>query len=174
MEIKVVYKSGDFSFYMNGQLAYTSAKAMLALRYKVSVSAANETAPKFIIKQKSSMLSVSFEIDRGDTSLQFKVASARKHHFQCKSDSDTYDIYGHKIETCSVYKNDAQVAWWDLKYSTDPKIIANSDCDPELLISFYILTNKLIEVRNDGQGIVKPLLTNIFEERPVDPNWQPK
>lgn len=174
MEIKIVYKSADFSFYMNGQLAYTSEKAMLALRYKVSVYAAKESEPKFIIKQKSSMLSVVFEIARAGTSLQFTVASARKHHFQCKSGSDRYDIYGHKIETCSVYKNDAQVAWWDLKYSTDPKIIANSDCDPGLLISFFILTNKLIEVRNDGQGIVKPLLTNVFEERPFDPNWQLK
>lgn len=175
MEIKIISNSWDYDFYVNQQLAYRSSKETPSLRYKVSVYAGNDSSPKMVIKQKSSMLSVSFEITRADnTAILFKVVSAIRHHFRCKPGNDTYDIYGHKIETCSVYKNDIQIAWWDLQYSNDAKIVADNNSDQELLIAFYILTNKLIQVRNNGQGIFERMATNISESRPFDANWHPQ
>lgn len=176
MQISIDSSSfGGYVFSVNGTVMYREA-ITFSLGFKKKICAGNETKPLIILKRKSFLVVVRYSIDRysDKSQLIFKVKSTLRHHFQCVDKNDTYDIYGHKIEVCSVYKNNVQVAWWDLKAGTgNEKIIANNDIDMELIISFYILANRLIFIRNDGQGILGNMLTNAFEERAFDTIWQP-
>ena len=65
---------------------------------------------------------------------------------QCRVGPDLYLIYGHRGRKYSIFKNDIQGAWWDRKAVTwfagdNYKIIADKDCDIDLIISFCLIVD---------------------------------
>jgi hypothetical protein len=92
---------------------------------------------------------------------------------------DTYDIYGHKGRKFSIYKNNVQIAWWDknlmaLFAGDQYKIIADSDCDKELIVTFCIIIDQF---KDDGsKGELNLDFGNVIvpEVKPFDPTWRPK
>ncbi len=121
-----------------------------------------------------------YKIVRSDnTEIEWETVELIKRHHRCVVNNDTYDIYGHKERKFSIYKNNVQIAWWDKNmvsfFAGDQyKIIANSDCDKELITTFCLIIdqfkddNKKGELNLDIGNLILP------EARPFNPAWQPK
>lgn len=108
--------------------------------------------------------------------INFKTKSFWKSHYQCQHGKDIFDIYSHVGTKCSVFKNDKQIAWWDIDTVTllegdNYTIVTNSSSDQELLIAFCLMLDK-----NMG-GSFEVLTVNVGnildEAKAFDPNWKP-
>jgi uncharacterized protein YxjI len=135
---------------------------------------------KYIIGKKWTLFTTSFSLIRleDDNILAFRTRSFWKRHYFCVVGMDMYDIYGHTGRKYSVYKNEIQVAWWAQEavawFNGDNyKIVADKDCDYELIISFCLAIDAAFS--NDNSGILSIRTGSMGPQaKRFDESWQPK
>jgi uncharacterized protein YxjI len=172
---------GDkYEIFTDGQQTYNASAKIFRIFAEINLFEFNSEAPRMIIKKRFAFFAAKYNITRWDQAVfEFKTVSFWRSHFQCLCGPDMYDIYGHRGRKYSVYKNDRQVAWWDKKAVTwfngdNYKIIADKDCDKNLIISFclvidnYASNDKEKKAFNFDIGKIGP------QAKKFDSSWQPK
>ncbi len=185
MEIDINQKKisvGDkYQIFIDGEQTHFASRQLLQLIPQINLFKIDEGRARMIIDKRVSAFKESYDITRWDNNLvRFRTKSIWKSHYQCQCGSDLYDIYGHRGRKYSIYKNDIQIAWWDKKavswFAGDNyKIIADKDCDAELLISFCLIVDNFSSENNKNDAIFNYDLGNIgFQAKKFDDTWQPK
>jgi uncharacterized protein YxjI len=184
MEININQKKisiGDkYKIFIEDQEVYAASTKLFKLLSEINLFETGGGNPKMTMNKKWSWLKPGYDLTRWDGSLlEFRTVSFWKHHYQCQSGNDYYDVYGHKGRKYSVYKNDTQIAWWEKKRVTwfagdNYKIIANSTCDRELLISFCLVIDNYFSDDHDGNTVTINIGSIGPQAKKFDPNWEPK
>ena len=185
MEIDINQKKisiGDkYQIFTDGQQTYSATRRLLQLLPEINLFQNNNSGrARMTINKHLSWFKAKYDITRWDNNvLQFRTNSIWKLHYQCQFGSDTYNIYGHKGRKYSIYKNETQVAWWDKKaviwFAGDNyKIIADKDCDVDLIISFCLIIDNFSSNDHDGKTVTYDLGNLGFQAKKFDNTWQPK
>jgi len=185
MEIDINQKKisvGDkYKIFTDGQHTHNATKDFLQLLPEINLFDNNAGLARITINKRFSWFKAKYEITtrRDNNILPFTTKSYWKLHYQCQCGTTHYDIYGHRGLKYSIYKNDIQIAWWGKKAVTwfagdNYKIIADKDCDIELIVSFCLIIDNFSS--NDEKGdTVKYDLGNIgFQAKKFDYNWVQK
>ncbi|HWV75512.1 MAG TPA: hypothetical protein VN040_27535 [Pseudosphingobacterium sp.] len=183
MEIVVTQKKisiGDkYNIFTNGQPTHKASKRLLQLLAEIRLFESNGITTDVIINRRFTWLKPAYDITNKNLQvLSFRTKSFWKRHYQCQSNSDTYDIYRHRGLKYSIFKNDQQVAWWGKSIITwfegdSYRIIANDDCDVDLIISFCLIIDN-ISGNHDTEVITLNIGNIGFQARKFDPQWQPR
>lgn len=185
MEIDINQKKisiGDkYQIFTNGQQTHSATRELLQLFPEIYLfeNSFSERA-RMRINKRISMFKAAYDITRWDNNiLEFRTKSIWKLYYQCQCGSDIYDIYGHRGRKYSIYKNNNQVAWWDKKAVTwfagdNYKIIADKDCDVNLIISFCLIVDNFSSEDHDGNTVTYDFGNIGFQAKTFDKNWQPK
>lgn len=183
MEIVITQKQisvGDkYNIFTNGQPTYKASKQLLQLLAEIRLFESNGITPHVVINRRFTWLKPAYDItNKNRQVLTFRTRSFWKRHYQCQSSSDIYDIYRHKGLKYSIFKNNQQIAWWEKSTITwfegdNYRIIANDDCDTELIISFCLIIDN-ISGHHDTQIITINIGNIGFQARKFDSEWQPK
>ncbi|MFT3703143.1 MAG: hypothetical protein QM802_12270 [Agriterribacter sp.] len=185
MEIDINQKKisiGDkYQIFTDGQPTHSATRALFKLLPEVNLfeNGFGERA-RMTINKRFSWLKAKYDITRWDKNiLAFTTKSYWKLHYQCQCGADAYDIYGHRGRKYSIYKNYIQVAWWDKKavswFAGDNyKIIADKDCDTNLIISFCLIIDNFSSDNHDGNTATYDMGNIGFRAQKFDENWQPK
>ncbi|MFK8046525.1 MAG: hypothetical protein AB8B72_13595 [Crocinitomicaceae bacterium] len=134
---------------------------------------------KFEIKKGGGWFKLKYNlIKEPNQVLELKRIGGWKGYFECLVNEDVYELHAHKGRKYSVFKNSNQMAWWDKNavswFGGDRyKIIADSNADIELLISFCLA----IDVKSGGSE--GSALTYDFghigsTSKKFDRSWRPK
>jgi uncharacterized protein YxjI len=185
MEIDINQKKisiGDkYQIFTDGQQTHRASKALLQLLAEIRLfENKSGDQPRMTINKRLSWFKAKYDITRWDDNvLKFRTQSYWKSYYQCQSGADTYDIYGHKGRKYSIYKNNRQVAWWDKKAVTwfagdNYKIIADKDCDVNLLISFCLIIDNFTSDDHDSTAVTYNIGKIAFQAKIFDENWKPK
>ena len=184
MEIDVNQKKisiGDkYQIYTDRQQTHFATRQLLQLLPEINLFENSGGRPRMIITKRLSWFKAKYDITRWDNNiLNFRTKSIWKLHYQCQSGPDLYDIYGHRGRKYSVYKNDVQVAYWDKKAVTwfagdNYKIIADRDCDKDLILSFCLIVDNFSSDSNDGNTVTYDLGNIGFQAKKFDETWHPK
>jgi uncharacterized protein YxjI len=183
MEIVITQKKisiGDkYNIFTNGQPTHKVSKQPLQLLAKIRLFESNGITPDVIINRRFTWLKPAYDITIKNLQvLAFRTRSFWKRHYRCQSNSDIYDIYRHRGLKYSIFKNNQQIAWWEKSTITwfegdNYRIIANNDCDTDLIISFCLIIDN-ISGHHDTQ-IMTINIGNIgFQAKTFDSLWQPK
>ena len=171
---------GDkYQIFIDGQQRYSGAKKLFRWLAEIELSDLMNQQVRLTIKKRLSLFRAKFRIIYPmGIEYQFETISYWKLHYRCVFNKDTYEIYGHRGRKYSVYKNGIQIAWWDKELVSwfngdNYTIIADNDCNYELLIAFCLVID---EFRSDDNksavnidvGHIGPLAMQF------NPNWQPK
>ncbi len=170
-----------FQIFTDGQKSHISTRKFLRMLPQITLIEANDSKRiKMTINKHFSTLGAKYDITTENNSiLQFRTKSVWKRHYQCQYSFDTYDIYGHRGRKYSIFRNDIQVAWWDRNDGTwlppdNYKIITDSDCDTELIISFCLVVDNFSNEDNDGNRGGLGLGYVGREAKKFDRQWRPK
>jgi uncharacterized protein YxjI len=184
MEIDVNQKKisiGDkYRIFIDGEEKYFASRQLFRLLAHVSLYETGTKLQKLSIKKRFSFFKAKYDITRFDYSRwQFRTKSFWKFHFECISGADVFEIYGHRGRKFSIFKNNEQIAWWNKQAVTwfagdNYKIIANKDCDVELIIAFCLIIDNYLSDKHDGSTVTYDVGNIGFEARKFDPAWQPK
>jgi len=184
MEIDVNQKKisiGDkYRIFVDGQETYLASRQLFQLLPEINLFKTGEERARVTINKRLSWLKARYDITRWDNNiLQFRTISFWKLHYECQLGPDLYTIYGHRGRKYSIFKNDTQVAWWDKKAVTwsagdNYKIIADKDCDIDLIISFCLIVDNFSSDDHDGNMVTIDLGNIGFQQKRFDNNWQPK
>lgn len=172
---------GDkYKIFIEGKQIYLASRRLLQLFPEINLFKIGEERPRMTINKRLSWFKANYDITRWDNNvLQYRTKSVWKRQDQCQVGPDLYMIYGHRGRKYSIFKNDTQVAWWDKKAVTwfagdNYKIIADKDCDIDLIISFCLIVGDFSSENHDG-NVVNFNFSNIgFQQKKFDNNWQPK
>ena len=163
-----------FNIFIDGKLSYTTSRNIFSWFARIKLFLNEQENPVIIIKQKN-WIKTRYEIVELDNNAkQFQNTNIWKLNYKCIVGSDSYEIFGQKGFKYSVFKNNIQIAWWDRVSVINLeipqyKIIADSDSNPELLISFCLIIDNLSKPSN---GID---FGNILQgSRKFDAEWKPK
>lgn len=181
MEIVVAQKKiavGDkYSIFTNGRPTHKASRQLLQLLAKILLFESSEVTPHLIINRKFTWLKPAYDIIKKDHQvLAFRTKSFWKRHYQCQSNADIYDIYRHRGLKYSIFKNNQQVAWWEKSIITwfegdSYRIIANDDCEANLLISFCLIIDN-ISGHHDTQMMTINIGNIGFQAKKFDSQWQ--
>ena len=183
MEIDINQKKisiGDkYQIFIDGQQKHSASSKLFRLLPEIELYELDSDFPRMRINKRFNLITAKYDITTHDVKVyEFRTKSFWKGHFQCICDADIYDIYVHRGLKYSVYKNDLQVAWWTKHavswFSGDNyKIIADRNCDYNLLISFCLIIDNY---RSEGNK--KAINIDIGRIGPqakkFDLNWHPK
>jgi len=183
MEIVITQKKisiGDkYNIFTDGQPTHKASKQLLQLLAEIRLFESNGITPDVIINRRFTWLKPAYDISNKNRHiLAFRTRSFWKRHYCCQSNSDIYDIYRHRGLKYSIFKNNQQIAWWEKSTITwfegdNYRIIANDDCDTELIISFCLIIDN-ISGHHDTQ-IMTINIGNIgFQAKIFDSQWRPK
>lgn len=172
---------GDkYLIFINGRKTHSASTQLISWLSEINLFEGERAEPKFVIKKNQTFFKISFDLVKWDTTVfEFRTKSYWKNHYFCQVGQDLYDIFGHHGRKYSVYKNDKQIAWWDKEAVTwfngdNYKIIADKDCDCELLMAFCLIIDNT-QSRDNGRNAVTIDLGNIGSQaREFDSNWRPK
>jgi len=184
MEIDINQKKisiGDkYQIFTDGQLTHSAASELFNLLPVVNLFENNYEMPRMIISKRLSWFKAKYDITQWDNDVfEFRTNSFWKLHYRCQVGNDVYDIYGHRSIKYTIYKNNIQIAWWDKKavswFAGDNyKIIADKDCNFNLLISFCLIIDNFSSDDNDGNALNIDLGSFGFQAKKFDLNWKPK
>jgi uncharacterized protein YxjI len=184
MEIDINQKKisiGDkYQIFIDGQQTHFASRKLWRLMPEINLFEIGDDTPEITINRRLSWFRARYDITRGtNTVLQFRTKSFWKHHYQCQSAADNYDIYGHRGRKYSIYKNDVQVAWWDKKAVTwfagdNYKITADKDCDVDLIISFCLVVDNFSSDDHGDKAVTYNVGNIGFQAKKFDQNWFPK
>jgi uncharacterized protein YxjI len=184
MEIDINQKKisiGDkYQIFINGQQTHRASAKIFRIFAEINLFDMSSDFPEMTIKRRFAFFKAKFDITRkNDAVIELRTISFWKSHFQCVSGADMYDIYGHRGRKYSVYKNDRQTAWWDKQavswFNGDNyKIVADKDCDKNLIISFCLAIDNYASNDNEKKAVNIDIGKIGPQARKFDPNWQPK
>lgn len=184
MEIDINQKkisiSDKSNIFIDGQQTHVASKELLTWLPEIHLYESGHDTPRYTIKKKWTLFKPSYNLTRWDNNIfEFRTKHFWKSHYCCQVEQDLYDIFGHKGRKYSVYKNDRQVAWWDKRAVSwfegdNYKIIADKDCDYELLISFCLVIDNAFSSDKDGNTITIDFGHIGPQARKFEPTWQPK
>jgi len=184
MEIDINQKKisiGDkYKIFIDGKPSYNASRQLFKLLPVINLFDNDGNGPKMTINKRFSWFKAKYDITRRDNNiLEFRTKSYWKNYYQCQVGADVYDIYGHRGRKYSIYKNYNQVAWWDKKpvswFAGDNyKIIADKDCDPELIISFCLTVDNFSSDDHDGNTVTFNLGNIGPQVKKFDTTWQAK
>lgn len=169
-----------YQIFVDGQPTHSASNRLFRWLAEINLVENGLAKPKYIIKKKWGLFNTSFDLTRWDNRVsKFRTKNFWKNHYFCQVGQDLFEIFGHKGRKYSIYKNDKQVAWWDKKavawFNGDNyKIIADKDCDHELIISFCLIIDN-IQSNDNEVNLLTVDLGNIGpHEKKFDATWQPK
>ena len=184
MEIDINQKKisiGDkYQIFIDGQQTHTASKEIFQFLPTINLFDNIGGRAKIKIKKRISWFEAKYDLTRWDNNiLEFKTTSFWKLSYQCQCDSDMYEVYGHKGRKYSVYKNNIQVAWWDKEAVTwfegdNYKIIADNDCDVDLVIAFCLIVDNFSSDDHEGNTVTYDFGNIGFQAKKFDNNWEPK
>ncbi|HET6996515.1 MAG TPA: hypothetical protein VFI06_16080 [Chitinophagaceae bacterium] len=184
MEIDINQKKisvGDkYKIFIDGQQTHYASRKLWRLMPEINLFDNDHDKPRMIINKRLSWFRAKYDITRwNEKVLEFRTKSYWKHHYQCQSGSDTYDVYGHRGRKYSIYKNDVQIAWWDKRAVTwfagdNYKITADKDCDVDLIISFCLVVDNFSSDDHNGNAVTLNVGNIGFQVKKFDENWLPK
>jgi hypothetical protein len=167
------------NIFIDGQQTYFASKELFSFNSVINLFVNGTGRSRMIIRRTGFWFSTNYEIVRWDNNLlEVKSRSFWSLDYSCQFGPDRYDIYGHNGRKYSIYKNDRQVAWWDKNMVSwfdgdNYKIIADKDCDVDLLISFCLIVDDLST--SDSSSTISIDLGSIgFETKKFDRAWLPK
>jgi uncharacterized protein YxjI len=182
MEIDINQKKisiGDkYQIFTDGKQTHYASTKLFRQLAEINLFENSSSRPKYLIKKRWAFFNTSFDLISWDNNvLEFRTKSFWKNHYLCQVGQDLFEIYGHRGRKYSVYKNDKQVAWWDKEavawFNGDNyKIIADKDCDHELIISFCLIIDNTQS--NDGNTLTIDIGNIGPQAKKFDTNWQPK
>jgi hypothetical protein len=168
-----------YQIFIDGQQRHNATSKLFRLFPEIELYEWDSELPRMRINKKFGFLAANYDLTKSDGKVyEFRTKSYWKGHFQCMYDADIYDIYAHRGRKYSVYKNDIQVAWWTKQavswFNGDNyKIIADRNCDYNLVISFCLIIDNYSSEGNKGT-----LNVNIGRIGPqvkkFNANWQPQ
>ena len=171
---------GDkYKIFTDGQLTYTAARALFNLLPVVNLFILNEGRARMTIRKRLSWFIAKYDIERWDNIiLKFRTISFWKLSYRCQCGNDTYNVYGHTGRKYSVFKNDIQVAYWTKEtvswFAGDNyKIVADNDCDKDLLISFCLIVDNFRSDDHDSNTVNIDFGNIGLFAKKFDFNWQP-
>ncbi len=183
MEIDINQKKisiGDkYQVFVDGQQTHRASAKIFRIFAEINLFETTNDFPVMTIKRKFSFFKARFDITRKNGGLvALRTISFWRSHFQCNNGPDLYDIYGHRGRKYSVYKNDRQIAWWDKQavswFNGDNyKIIANKNCDKELVISLCLAIDNYASNDNEKKALNFDIGKIGPQARKFDPSWQP-
>ncbi len=172
---------GDkYQIFVSEQQTHTAATKLFKLLPEIHLFENGNEQPKYIIKKNWSFFYLSYNLIKSNHQvLEFRTKSYWRNHYHCQVGYDAYDIYGHRGRKYSVYKNDQQVAWWDKDavswFNGDNyRIIADKDCDMELIVSFCLIIDNSFSNDNDNAMFNFDLGSIGPQAKKFNPQWQPK
>lgn len=184
MEIDINQKKisiGDkYQIFTNGQLTYTAVRELFNLLPVVNLFRINEGRVRMTIRKRLTWFIAKYDIVRWDNNiLEFRTKSFWKLNYRCQCGNDQYDIYGHTGRKYSIYKNNIQIAYWTKEavswFAGDNyKIVADYDCDQDLLISFCLIVDNFRSDDHDSNTVNIDLGNIGLFARKFDHTWQPK
>lgn len=168
----------EYRIFINEEEKYYASKKIISLFPHITLVENGNEQTRLIIDKIPTWFSARYDIKLwDDTLLEYTTKSFWKSHYQCQAGNDLYDIYGHNDLKYSIYKNDKQVAWWtknavSLFKGDNYKIIADDNCNLELLIAFCLINDN-----KDSSGSDSTItfdLGNIGPQaRKFNKEWQP-
>jgi hypothetical protein len=154
-------KGETYQVFLNGQQSHFVTEEVDNYSPVINLYDIDDGRLKIVIKKRLSLVFARFyDIVRWDNSIvEFRTKSIWRLHYQCQCGSDAYDIYEHNNQGHFVYRNNSQVAWWDKDAWYNKKIslwlsgrsykmIAEDDCDIDLVISFCLIVDSF-PINND-------------------------
>ena len=185
MEIDINQKKisiGDkYQIFTDGQQTHFATRGLLQLLAEINLFEKNTVdKARMTINKRFTLFKAKYDITRLDNNiLNFRTKSYWKSYYQCQCGDDTYDIFGHRGRKYSIYKNNIQVGWWDKKAVTwfagdNYKIIADKDCDVNLIISFCLIVDNFSRNNHDGNAVTYDFGNIGFQAKKFDETWQPK
>jgi uncharacterized protein YxjI len=172
---------GDkYEIFIDGQQTYLASRQLFQLLPEINLFKIGEDRARMTINKRLAWFKASYDITRWDNNvLQYRTKSIWKLVDQCRVGPDLYMIYGHRGRKYSIFKNDIQVAWWDKKAVTwfagdNYKIIADKDCDIDLIISFCLIVDNFSSENHDGNVVTFDFGNIGFQQKKFDDNWHPK
>ncbi|MBN8835648.1 MAG: hypothetical protein J0I09_00160 [Sphingobacteriia bacterium] len=184
MEIDINQKEisiGDkYQIFIDGSQTYSATRQLFQLLPEINLFSFESERPRMKINKLFSWPNAKYNITRWDNNiLEFRTKSFWKYQYQCQCGTDFYEIYGHLGRKFSIFKNDIQIAWWDKKavswFAGDNyKIIAENNCDKDLVISFCIIIDNFYNDNHDGNMVNFDFGNLGFNLKKFDHDWQPK
>jgi uncharacterized protein YxjI len=172
---------GDkFQVFIEGQPAYKASSELFRFLAVINLYKGEDTRPALTINKRWFFFKPAYDIRLHDTrTVEFRAGDFWKMEYKCHCSPDMYFIYGHRGRKYSVYRNNTQVAWWEMKavswFEGDNYVLtADSDCNIELMIAFCLIIDNHKNNRN-GDNAVTYNIGNIGGQvKAFDPTWRPK
>lgn len=169
-----------YRIYTDGRLTHVASQQAVQFRREVLLLAQDAAPPRLRLRQQWAWFALAYDLIRWDRNVfRFRTASRWTNHYQCVYGQDLYDIYGHRGTKYSVYRNAAQIAWWDQDRVTwlagdNFKIWADRDSEAELLMAFCLILDE--SVSNSDNLNTATVHLGYFgpEAKTFDASWQPK
>jgi uncharacterized protein YxjI len=184
MEIDINQKKisvGDkYQIFTDGQQTHTASRQLIQLLPEIALFNNENGRPRMTVNKRVSFFKAKYDITRWDNNVfEFRTKSIFKLHYQCQCGPDLYDIYGHTGRKFSIFKNSIQIAWWNKKAVTwfagdNYKIIADKDCDVDLIIAFCLIIDNFSSNDHEGNVVTYDLGNIGFQSKKFDKNWQPR
>jgi len=188
MEIDIKQKkisiADKYQIFVDGKQTYTASTKLFRLLSEIHLLEIGSNNPKYVIKKRWTLFKPAFDLRWNNNVFEFRTKNFWKHHYYCKVGQDYYEIFGHRGRKYSIYKNNVQIAYWDKEaitlYKGDTyKIIADDDCNCELLISFcLIIDNKSSNNENNHNDALFSTTIDFgnigLQSKKFDPLWLPK
>jgi len=172
---------GDqYKIYLNKKPWYRASKQYLSFPTKISLYELETSAPKLILKRRWKWFKTQYDLFRNDSEpYKFRTINSWKSHYICHADGDVYEIFGHHGRKYSVYQNNVQIAYWNKNAvvwfdGDNYKIVANNDCDYELVMAFCLIIDNKYEDSNNGSMLTIDLGNFGSEVKPFNTQWKPK
>ena len=172
---------GDkYQIFIDQQEAYSASSELFKLLSVIDLFKKGYETPNLTIKKQWAWFKPSYEIKLyNGGNFEFAAESLWKMHYLCPCNSDVYHIYGHRGRKYSVYKNDMQVAYWEKQSVTwfegdNYKILANNDCNVELIIAFCLIIDNYKSKKHKGNSVTFNIGNIGGEVKQFNPDWQPK
>ena len=172
----------DYVIFAGNEKLFTAISETLGAF--TSITFQENNSPQSILKIKKKWISFKpkyyIKISKKEK-FQFSTVSTLKRHYQFVDKQDIYDIYGHKkSKKFSVYKNDNQIAWWDIKSvkwegADNFNLILDKDCKKSLIIIFCLIIDDILNreiMSSTGDLNLQRILSDEVKE--FNNNWRPK
>lgn len=172
---------GDqYKIFINEKEAYFASRKLFTLLAEINLFENNVQDSKLTLKKRWSWFQTSYDIYKNDSTIfEYRTISVWKNHHKCQIGENLYEIFGHKGRKYSIFKNNIQIAFWDKNSvvwfdGDNYKIIADNDCDYELIISFCLINDNKSENNNDSNALTLDFGNIGPEARKFDKSWVPK
>ena len=172
---------GDkYRIFINEKQTYSAHTQLFRFLSEVNIFEENVGRSKITLKKRWSWFDTKYDIYRnGNIKFEYRTVSVWKIHHKCQVGNDLYEIFGHKGRKYSIFKNNKQIAYWDKNCVTwfdgdNYRIIADNDCDYELLMAFCLINDNKSESSNNENALTFDLGNIGPEARKFDNNWKLK